>query len=120
MGAVNCPTWRLAGNPVLCRVELLKSSSCLHSQHQLNYPSPKMFTLKKTMLLLFFVGLISYSLCDQEREADEEENGGEVAKKEVKRSFAAAMAAVRNKMNECKANNFKGAECETMKKYMKQ
>nr|ABG72912.1 amolopin-1d antimicrobial peptide precursor [Amolops loloensis] len=32
-----------------------------------------MFTLKKSMLLLFFLGTINLSLCEQERNADEEE-----------------------------------------------
>nr|ADP06040.1 odorranain-A-RA6 peptide precursor [Odorrana andersonii] len=39
-----------------------------------------MFTLKKSLLLLFFLGTISSSLCEQERDADEEEgseNGAE-------------------------------------------
>nr|QNQ74034.1 BBI precursor [Hylarana latouchii] len=45
-----------------------------------------MFTLKKSLLLLFFLGTISLSLCGQERGADEEENGGEVTAEEVKRS----------------------------------
>nr|AIU99946.1 wuyiensisin-2 [Amolops wuyiensis] len=31
-----------------------------------------MFTLKKFMLLLFFLGTINVSLCDQERNAEEE------------------------------------------------
>nr|AIU99954.1 ishikawain-7-EV1 [Odorrana exiliversabilis] len=46
-----------------------------------------MFTLKKSLLLLFFLGTISLSLCEEERDADEEENEvneGE-AKVEVKR-----------------------------------
>nr|ADP05924.1 odorranain-A-RA1 peptide precursor [Odorrana andersonii] len=39
-----------------------------------------MFTLKKPLLLLFFLGTIPLSLCEQERDADEEEgseNGAE-------------------------------------------
>nr|ADP06025.1 odorranain-A-RA1 peptide precursor [Odorrana andersonii] len=39
-----------------------------------------MFPMKKPLLLLFFLGPISLSLCDQERDADEEEgseNGAE-------------------------------------------
>nr|ADM34256.1 brevinin-1LF2 antimicrobial peptide precursor [Amolops lifanensis] len=32
-----------------------------------------MFTLKKSLLLLFFLGTINLSLCEQERDADEEE-----------------------------------------------
>nr|ACB05708.1 immunoregulatory peptide odorregulin C1 [Odorrana grahami] len=31
-----------------------------------------MFTLKKPLLLLFFVGFISLSLCEEERDANEE------------------------------------------------
>nr|ADV36207.1 brevinin-1TR7 antimicrobial peptide precursor [Amolops torrentis] len=31
-----------------------------------------MFTLKKSMLLLFFLGTINFSLCEQERDAEEE------------------------------------------------
>nr|ADV36188.1 ranacyclin-SN1 [Sylvirana spinulosa] len=44
-----------------------------------------MFTSKKSLLLLFFLGTISLSLCEQERGADEED-GGEVTAEEVKRS----------------------------------
>nr|ADP06152.1 andersonin-4 peptide precursor [Odorrana andersonii] len=32
-----------------------------------------MFTMKKSLLLLFFLGTISLSLCEQERDAEEEE-----------------------------------------------
>nr|ADP06164.1 andersonin-3 peptide precursor [Odorrana andersonii] len=42
-----------------------------------------MFTMKKPLLLLFFFGTISLSLCEQERDADEEEgseNGAEALK----------------------------------------
>nr|BAK93315.1 Ishikawain-4 precursor protein [Odorrana ishikawae] len=42
-----------------------------------------MFTLKKSLLLLFFLGTISLSLCEQERGADEEENG----EREMKRNI---------------------------------
>nr|AIU99878.1 daiyunin-3 [Amolops daiyunensis] len=53
-----------------------------------------MFTLKKSLLLLFFLGMISLSLCEQERDANEERrddpdeseaNGGEVKVEEMKR-----------------------------------
>nr|ABG78788.1 amolopin-3a antimicrobial peptide precursor [Amolops loloensis]ADM34293.1 amolopin-3a antimicrobial peptide precursor [Amolops lifanensis] len=45
-----------------------------------------MFTLKKSLLLLFFLGTINLSLCEQERDADEEEeNGGEAKVEEIKR-----------------------------------
>nr|ADD51555.1 preprochensinin-2CE [Rana chensinensis] len=53
-----------------------------------------MFTMKKSMLLLFFLGTISLSLCEQEREADEDENGVKVTKKEAKINFAEIFAAV--------------------------
>nr|BAK93307.1 Palustrin-2ISc precursor protein [Odorrana ishikawae] len=42
-----------------------------------------MFTLKKSLLLLFFLGSISLSLCEEERSAEDE---GEVIE-EVKRGF---------------------------------
>nr|B5A9T0.1 RecName: Full=Dybowskin-2CDYb; Flags: Precursor [Rana dybowskii]ACF08008.1 antimicrobial peptide Dybowskin-2CDYb precursor [Rana dybowskii] len=32
-----------------------------------------MFTLKKSLLLLFFLGTISLSLCEEERNADDDE-----------------------------------------------
>nr|AIU99890.1 brevinin-1HB1 [Pelophylax hubeiensis] len=32
-----------------------------------------MFTLKKSLLVLFFLGTINLSLCEEERSADEEE-----------------------------------------------
>nr|A7WNV7.1 RecName: Full=Temporin-1PLa; Flags: Precursor [Lithobates palustris]CAN87013.1 temporin-1 PLa [Lithobates palustris] len=32
-----------------------------------------MFTSKKSLLLLFFLGTINLSLCEEERDADEEE-----------------------------------------------
>nr|QVK45168.1 temporin-FL [Pelophylax nigromaculatus] len=32
-----------------------------------------MFTTKKPLLLLFFLGTINLSICEQERDADEEE-----------------------------------------------
>nr|ADV36192.1 nigroain-D-SN1 antimicrobial peptide precursor [Sylvirana spinulosa] len=47
-----------------------------------------MFTLKKSLLLIFFLGTISLSLCEQERNADDEENeenGVEAKVKDVKR-----------------------------------
>nr|Q2UXR1.1 RecName: Full=Lividin-4; Flags: Precursor [Odorrana livida]CAJ01673.1 lividin-4 protein precursor [Odorrana livida] len=34
-----------------------------------------MFTMKKSLLVLFFLGTISLSLCVEERDADEEDNG---------------------------------------------
>nr|AGE10573.1 pelophylaxin-2GY [Pelophylax nigromaculatus] len=46
-----------------------------------------MFTTKKSMLFLFFLGTITLSLCEEERGADEEENGGEITDEEVKRGL---------------------------------
>nr|QDW65153.1 Kunitzin-OV precursor [Odorrana versabilis] len=52
-----------------------------------------MFTMKKSMLLLFFLGIISLSLCKEERGANEErrdeneENGGEAKVEEIKRAL---------------------------------
>nr|ABG76239.1 brevinin-2E-OG6 antimicrobial peptide precursor [Odorrana grahami]ABG76242.1 brevinin-2E-OG6 antimicrobial peptide precursor [Odorrana grahami] len=45
-----------------------------------------MFTLKKSLLLLFFLGTISLSLCEEERDADEDE-GAEMTEEEVKRGL---------------------------------
>nr|ACR46973.1 ranatuerin-1 precursor [Aquarana catesbeiana] len=47
-----------------------------------------MFTMKKSLLLLFFLGTITLSLCEQERGADEEEGSGE---KEIKRSMLSVL-----------------------------
>nr|ABG76592.1 palustrin-OG1 antimicrobial peptide precursor [Odorrana grahami] len=44
-----------------------------------------MFTMKKSPLVLFFLGIVSLSLCQEERSADDEE--GEVIEEEVKRGF---------------------------------
>nr|BCG61711.1 preprobrevinin-2SSb [Glandirana susurra] len=51
-----------------------------------------MFTLKKSMFLLFFFGTVSLSLCDQERDADEED-GGEMKEEEEKRSLFSLIKA---------------------------
>nr|ABX44960.1 rugosin-RN antimicrobial peptide precursor [Hylarana nigrovittata] len=45
-----------------------------------------MFTMKKSLLLLFFLGTISLSLCEEERGADEDDRE-EMTEEEVKRSF---------------------------------
>nr|ANW09707.1 brevinin-2GHi [Sylvirana guentheri] len=42
-----------------------------------------MFTMKKSLLFLFFIGTVSLSLCEQERGADEDD-GGEMTE-EIKR-----------------------------------
>nr|ABG76518.1 odorranain-F1 antimicrobial peptide precursor [Odorrana grahami] len=41
--------------------------------------------MKKSLLVLFFLGIVSLSLCQEERSADDEE--GEVIEEEVKRGF---------------------------------
>nr|AIU99961.1 nigrosin-2EV4 [Odorrana exiliversabilis] len=47
-----------------------------------------MFTLKKSLLLLFFLGIINLSLCQDERNAEEEKRDEEVAKmEEIKRGI---------------------------------
>nr|ACA81691.1 lividin-2a precursor [Odorrana livida] len=45
-----------------------------------------MFTMKKSLLLLFFLGTISLSLCQEERGA-EEDDGVEMTEEEVKRGL---------------------------------
>nr|CAR82591.1 amolopkinin PPB W2 precursor [Amolops wuyiensis] len=45
-----------------------------------------MFTSKKSILLLFFLGAISLSLCEEERDADEDETVGEAIAENVKRA----------------------------------
>nr|AGG19127.1 host defense peptide odorranain-M-OM [Odorrana margaretae] len=50
-----------------------------------------MFTLKKFLLLLFFLGIVSSSPCLRKRDADEEgneENGGEAKLEDIKRATA--------------------------------
>nr|ADP06138.1 ranacyclin-RA1 peptide precursor [Odorrana andersonii] len=47
-----------------------------------------MFTLKKPLSLLFFLGTINLSLCQDETNAEEERRDEEVAKmEEIKRGF---------------------------------
>nr|F1T156.1 RecName: Full=Nigrocin-2ISa; Flags: Precursor [Odorrana ishikawae]BAK08588.1 Nigrocin-2ISa precursor protein [Odorrana ishikawae] len=47
-----------------------------------------MFTLKKSMLLLFFLGTINLSLCQEERDAEEERRDEDNAKmEEIKRGI---------------------------------
>nr|BBA31472.1 preprojaponicin-1ULa [Rana ulma] len=42
-----------------------------------------MFTLKKSLLLLFFLGIINVSLCEEERDADEEERRDDPEERDV-------------------------------------
>nr|ACR84088.1 ranatuerin-2C antimicrobial peptide precursor [Aquarana catesbeiana] len=59
-----------------------------------------MFTVKKSLLLLFFLGTITLSFCEQERGADED-NGGEMTEEEVKRGvFLDTLKGLAGKMLE--------------------
>nr|AUC64076.1 temporin-PE precursor [Pelophylax lessonae] len=42
-----------------------------------------MFTMKKSLLLLFFLGTINLSLCEEERDTDEEERRDEPDESDV-------------------------------------
>nr|CAM57304.1 nigrocin-2P precursor [Lithobates palustris] len=42
-----------------------------------------MFTTKKSLLLLFFLGMVSLALCEQERDANEEERRDELDERDV-------------------------------------
>nr|ACR84084.1 ranatuerin-5Cb antimicrobial peptide precursor [Aquarana catesbeiana] len=42
-----------------------------------------MFTLKKSLLLLFFLGTINLSLCEEERDADQEERRDDPGERDV-------------------------------------
>nr|AIU99904.1 temporin-HB2 antimicrobial peptide precursor [Pelophylax hubeiensis] len=42
-----------------------------------------MFTSKKSLLLIFFLGTITSSLCEQERNADEEQRRDEPEERDV-------------------------------------
>nr|ADM34247.1 japonicin-1OM1 [Rana omeimontis] len=56
-----------------------------------------MFTLKKSLLLLFFLGIINISLCEEERDADEEERRDDPEERDVeveKRFFPALISCV--------------------------
>nr|ABG76553.1 odorranain-M3 antimicrobial peptide precursor [Odorrana grahami] len=55
-----------------------------------------MFTLKKFLLLLFFLGIVSSSPCFRKRDADEEgneENGGEAKMEDIKRATALGLSS---------------------------
>nr|P32412.2 RecName: Full=Brevinin-1E; Flags: Precursor [Pelophylax lessonae]CAA54842.1 brevinin-1E precursor [Pelophylax lessonae] len=55
-----------------------------------------MFTLKKSMLLLFFLGTINLSLCEEERDADEEErrDNPDESEVEVEKRFLPLLAGL--------------------------
>nr|E1AWD3.1 RecName: Full=Brevinin-1CG4; Flags: Precursor [Amolops chunganensis]ADM34205.1 brevinin-1CG4 antimicrobial peptide precursor [Amolops chunganensis] len=59
-----------------------------------------MFTLKKSLLLLFFLGTINLSLCEQERNADEEERRDDSDKRdvEVEKRFLSTLLNVASKV----------------------
>nr|E1AWD7.1 RecName: Full=Temporin-CG1; Flags: Precursor [Amolops chunganensis]ADM34209.1 temporin-CG1 antimicrobial peptide precursor [Amolops chunganensis]ADM34211.1 temporin-CG5_2 antimicrobial peptide precursor [Amolops chunganensis] len=46
-----------------------------------------MFTLKKSLLLLFFLATINLSLCEQERNAEEERRDDDERNAEVEKRF---------------------------------
>nr|ADZ11201.1 rhacophorin-2 antimicrobial peptide precursor [Zhangixalus feae] len=52
-----------------------------------------MFTLKKSLLILFFLGMISMSLCQEERGADEDD-GGEMTEEEKRGAFTDLLKGV--------------------------
>nr|BAE71350.1 temporin-1TGb precursor [Rana tagoi] len=58
-----------------------------------------MFTLKKSLLLLFFLGTINLSLCEEERDADEEERRDDPEEGDVEvEKRAVDLAKIANKV----------------------
>nr|AFR43682.1 brevinin-1DR precursor [Rana draytonii] len=59
-----------------------------------------MFTLKKSLLLLFFLGTINLSLCEEERDADEEErrDDPDESNVEVEKRFLPILAGLATKI----------------------
>nr|ADE48808.1 nigrosin-SHa antimicrobial protein [Odorrana schmackeri] len=58
-----------------------------------------MFTLKKSLLLLFFLGTINLSLCQDETNAEEERRDEEVAKmEEIKRGIISGLLGAGKKI----------------------
>nr|ADV36167.1 temporin-TP1_2 antimicrobial peptide precursor [Hylarana taipehensis] len=53
-----------------------------------------MFTLKKSLLLLFFLGTINLSLCEEERNAEEERRDGDETAVEVDKRFLPVLGKV--------------------------
>nr|AEZ52991.1 antimicrobial peptide precursor [Odorrana tiannanensis] len=55
-----------------------------------------MLTMKRSLLLLFFLGTINLSLCEQERDADEEERRDDSEERdiEVEKRFLPLIASV--------------------------
>nr|ADM34301.1 peptide-AN1 [Babina adenopleura] len=72
-----------------------------------------MFTLKKSMILLFFLGTISLSLCEEEDAneerrddpAEKEDDGGEAGVEETKRAPLVDIGEQYRKYLEEKQNN---------------
>nr|AMB66606.1 temporin-1Ee precursor [Pelophylax lessonae] len=58
-----------------------------------------MFTMKKSLLLLFFLGTINLSLCEQERDAEEERRDDpEERDVEMEKRFLPVIAGVLSKL----------------------
>nr|ADP05879.1 nigrosin-RA3 peptide precursor [Odorrana andersonii] len=58
-----------------------------------------MFTMKKSLLLLFFLGTISLSFCQDETNAEEERRDEEVVKmEEIKRGLLSGVLGVGKKI----------------------
>nr|AEN14477.1 brevinin-1-01 [Amolops sp. 'jingdongensis'] len=57
-----------------------------------------MFTMKKPLLLLFFLGTINLSLCEQERNAEEERRDDDEMDIEVEKRFLPAVLRVAAKI----------------------
>nr|BCG61718.1 preprobrevinin-1SSc [Glandirana susurra] len=53
-----------------------------------------MFTLKKSLLLIFFLGTINLSLCEEERNADEEERRDDPDERDVEKRFLPLLAGL--------------------------
>nr|ACR46974.1 ranatuerin-7 precursor [Aquarana catesbeiana]ACR46975.1 ranatuerin-7 precursor [Aquarana catesbeiana] len=58
-----------------------------------------MFTLKKSLLLLFFLGTINLSLCEEERDVDQEERRDDPGERnvQVEKRFLSAIASMLGK-----------------------
>nr|AFR34254.1 antimicrobial peptide brevinin-2ZHa precursor [Rana zhenhaiensis] len=70
-----------------------------------------MLTLKKSMLLLFFLGTISLSLCQEERGAGEDE----VIEEEVKRGIMRVFKGVLKTAGKSVAKNVAGSFLDRLK-----
>nr|ADP06052.1 odorranain-F-RA2 peptide precursor [Odorrana andersonii] len=69
-----------------------------------------MFPLKKPLLVLFFLGIVSLSFCQEERSAEDEE--GEVIEEEVKRGF---MDTAKNVAKNMAGNLLDNLKCKIIK-----